>query len=363
MNNIKGKILIVLPHLRTGGGENLALNEAIGLKSKGCNIKIICISSREKNVFTEKAENNKMDITYLGKSDGFSLKILFKLVNVFIKEKPKAIHTHLRAFLYVSMVSILFPKIKFYHTIHSLAEKEAIGIIRILSNIFFKTKKFTPIAISKYCARTIAELYEMNRADIPVIYNGVDTNRFKCEVPYDNRKKDKIIFVSTGRFQAVKRHDLMIDAFAILHQKYPNTELWILGDGELRKQIEEIICKYKLQNSVILKGIIKNVEDELNKAHIYLACSDFEGLPLSVLEAMSCGLPIVTTKAGGTIDIVDNSIGILCDINNKEQIVRAMIKFIENVEYRKSCSANANAAAIKYDISKCVQGYYDILNS
>ena len=354
------KILLILPHLRTGGGQQLAVDEAIGLKNMGCSVKIICLSNKEKTIFASKANENNLKIEYLEKNDGFSFNIIYKLIKCIKKEKPQVVHTHLRALPYTIIASLFFNKIKFYHTVHSVAEKEATGIMRKLSCFVYKTRKFTPIAISDYCSETIRDLYNLKKDSIPVIYNGIDIERFKSNIPYDKRYSDKIVFISTGRFQKVKRHDLMIKAFSNVHNQYPNTELVLLGDGELREDIQDLIHRNGLENAVVLKGIVNDVQNELNKAHVYLLCSDWEGLPLSVLEAMSCGLPVVATKAGGTIDIINETVGILCDVNDEQAIISAMKKMLSDYKYRESLFSNAMQEAQKYSISRCVEEYYKL---
>lgn len=355
------KIMIILPAFRTGGGEQLALDEAIGLKNKD-NIKItlVSIAKEEDTIFRQKAKDNHINTIFLDKKDGFSVITIVKLIFLIKKEKPDVVHTHLGAFPYTVIASIFFTKIRFYHTLHNIAQREAVGIKRKLANIVYKNKKFTPIAISDYCAKTIEQVYGLNVDNIPVVYNGIDTKRFECKVEYTERNTSSIKFITTGRFENVKRHNLMIDCFFEVQKKYLNCELVLLGDGILRDSIEMKINDYNIQSKVIFKGIVSNVEEELNNANIYLMASDFEGLPLSVLEAMSCGLPVIATKAGGTVDIVNDDVGILCDVDNKQHIIDAMLKLLNDDLLRKKMSINAIKNAKNYDAEKCVNDYYNL---
>ena len=352
------KVLIVLPHFRTGGGQQLAIDEAIELNNMAeFDVTIMSLCQKEDNIFTHKIEFNNLHTVYLSKKEGYHIPTFFTVIKKVFEMKPDIVHTHLLALAYFLPVSIVYRKAKYFHTVHSVAEKEATGIFRKIENACYKIGRFVPVAISDYCAKTIAHLYGMSIDRIPIIYNGISTERFKCVVPYSERDKKIITFISTGRMEEVKRHTLMIQAFAEVHKSFSNTELIFLGDGPLRKNVEIEIERQKLKESVILKGVVDNVQEELNKAHIYLMCSQYEGLPLSVLAAMSCGLPVIATKAGGTVDVVNSRTGIICDVDNKNQIIEAMLQLCADENLRRDMSKNALIESVNFSDKKCAEGY------
>ena len=109
---------------------------------------------------------------------------------------------------------------------------------------------------------------------------------------------------------------------------------------------------------VKITGIVPDVENYLSDADIYVASSIFEGLPLSMLEAMSAGLPIVSTNVGGVHDIVENEKnGILIDFGDKLGYVNAMNKLILDSNYRRCLSQKSKENSLKYDEKLCVKGY------
>ncbi len=358
------KLMIVVPHLRTGGGQKLAIDEAIGFQNNpNYEVVILSLYAKEDNIFTKEAEKNNIRVIYLDKGTKKSIGIMSTIKNVIKKEKPNVVHTHLLALPYVVWAALGTKKdIAYYHTVHNVAEREGAGMMGMFERFAYKFAGFTPIAISDYCCDTIVSYYGLERKNIPIVYNGIDTKRFVCTVPYENRNNDRIRFISTGRMQPVKRHTLMVEAFAEATTGREDVELIFLGDGELREQVEAKISELGVSNKVVLKGVVSNVEEELNAAHVYLMCSEHEGLPLSVLEAMSSGLPVVATKAGGTIDVVDSGNGILCDVDHKEQIVDAIKKMLEFPELRKKMAFDSLEKSTKYDISCCVAGYAQIFD-
>lgn len=350
------KILIVLPQLRTGGGQKLALEEAIGLKNLGAEVTILSLYPREDTPFTLLAEQAGIPLRFLDKQAKKSLKLFGQVKRVVKELSPDVIHTHLLALPYV-LPAARASKAKCFHTVHNVAEEEAVGMMRRFERWAYRYCGFTPVAISPYCRQTIARLYKIPEEKIPTVLNGIDPHRFALTVPYGDRPRSPFTVVSTGRMEAQKRQDLMIDAFAAFHRQYPDSRLILLGDGPLRPTLEAQIVSLGLENAVQLAGIVSDVERYLNSAHLFLLTSDFEGLPLSVLEAMSCGLPILATRAGGTVDVVSDREGILTDIGDREAITAALLRLSEDPALCRRMSDSAACAAKQYDISTAVAGY------
>lgn len=350
------KILIVVPQLRTGGGQKLALEEAIGLASRGADVTLLSLYPREDTVFTKTAEESGISLIFLKKQEKKSFR-LFGEVKKIIKELcPDVIHTHLLALPYV-LPGAFFSRARCYHTVHNVAEREATGMMRIFEKIAYRLCKFTPVAISPYCRKTITDVYHIAEDKIPIVVNGIDTARYSVSTPYTERSALTMKIITTGRMEEQKRQDLMLQAFADFHQSHPNSTLKFLGDGPLRPALEKQVEELGLQDAIEFAGIVSDVEWHLNEANLFLLTSDFEGLPLSVLEAMSCGLPVIATRAGGTIDILPPDAGILVDCGDEIGIVQALSQLADHADLRLSMSEAAVAHASKYDISACVDGY------
>lgn len=350
------KVLIVLPQLRTGGGQKLALDEAVGLsRLPGFEVSVLCIGKKEDTIFTRLAEKNSIKVSYIGKSEGVSFSAMHKTTRFIKSEKPDIVHTHLLAMPYTLLAALKYKNIRFFHTIHNVADKEGERMGKFEKYAYCHTN-FTPVAISDYCAETVCKFYGLPKERVPVIYNGIDTKRFACVNEYSKRK-GRLTIISVGRMQKVKRHTMMTEVFSELVRAGFDAQLIFLGDGELRPQVEDCIKRLGIEDRVFLRGITENVESELNNANIYLSASEHEGLPLSVLEAMSCGLPVVSFRAGGTVDIVDEHNGILCDTDNKKQLSDALIKMASDSVLREKMSEASLKRSAGYDISKCVDRY------
>jgi len=188
--------------------------------------------------------------------------------------------------------------------------------------------------------RYIIERYKVNPNKIVIIPNWVDAEMFK---PMDMPKeRGRIIFV--GRLEYQKNVLALIDAVKNL----PNAKLYIVGDGSLRKAIEEKIKRENIRN-VVLMGVIPNekLPIELNKSEIYVLPSLWEGHPKALLEAMACGLPVIGTDVEGIRELIVNGVnGLLCKPTAKD-IRRCIQRLLSDFELRKRLGENARRFIIE----------------
>lgn len=351
------KVLIIIPSLQTGGGEKLATDITLFMDKSKFDLQILSFFGPLDSPFEKRVESAGIMTKYLGKKFGFD-KSIFKKAKEAIKAfNPDIIHTHLGVIPYILSSTSRY-KQKF-HTVHSMASREASGIRKYLHLIAFKLFGFVPVAICPTVQKSIAEYYNMPIEKIPCINNGIDRTMFKYV--NEEKKDDHLRIVATGGFRPVKNHILMIKAYDLFLKRYPDSELVILGDGEMRKNIEEAVEKYNLHEKVILKGNVSNVAEELNKSDIYIMSSDYEGLSLAIAEAMSCGLPIVTTASGGTVDIVKDGInGFVTSIGDAEALAESLYKLAVNKDLRKQMAEKSLELVEDFDIVKTVKQYEEL---
>lgn len=153
------------------------------------------------------------------------------------------------------------------------------------------------------CGKKAAHyLYGKNCSHVYLLNNVVDSERFcyKKEIRESIRKEiqveGKFVIGHVGRFCYQKNQKFLIKIFSEIYKKEKNTYLFLLGDGEERQEIEEMIEKYHLQKAVKLFGVVSNVEDYMQAMDVFLLPSRYEGVPVSVLEAQAMGLPCVISS-------------------------------------------------------------------
>ena len=158
-------------------------------------------------------------------------------------------------------------------------------------------------------------------------YTLEDTGKFikAIELP----RQDEITFVTMGRMSTEKNHRALIDAFSQFVKTYEKSRLYIIGDGPLRKDIEKQIRKLKLENKITLTGNIANPFSIMKRASCFVMPSKHEGQPMVLLEARSCGLPIIVSNFSTVGDSLYPDGQLLIETDSKS-IFEGLCAFAEN---------------------------------
>ena len=160
-----------------------------------------------------------------------------------------------------------------------------------------------------------------------------------------NKNKDQFVFLTAGRFVLVKNIKMQIEAMKEVAKKYPNAELWIVGDGPEKKNYELQAANYKLQKNIKLLGWQGDLNKYYNMADVFVLSSDSEGWGMAVIEAASFGLPIIMTDVGCAREVIkDNESGIIIPVGDRQKLIEAMLKIIEDENLRKKLGENAKLA-------------------
>lgn len=347
----KIKVAIIIPSLWVGGAENMAAQLACNINRDLFDVLLIVLSNKMNTSINEYVENENINVKYLNKKQGKYYGTIKKLYSVLDEFKPQIVHTHLESFMY-SFLWVISHKVKMIHTIHNVPRLELSKKGQCVISTLYKLKKAIPVAISDIIKQQTEELYGCKY--IETIYNPVDVKRY--HIKRKMNKNDEITFVSVGRLVEQKNQKLLINAFYNVVKKFPKLKLKIIGDGNLRESLEKQVNKLEIDDKVSFLGNIKNVEHELEIADIFILSSEYEGLPLSILEAMASSLPIISTNVGGVSNIVTNN-GILVEKNNQIELENAMIKLCENHEERFLLGQNSYENVLEFDVKNITQQY------
>jgi glycosyltransferase involved in cell wall biosynthesis len=195
------------------------------------------------------------------------------------------------------------------------------------------------------------------RAAFRVVAGGIDGRRFRHveqEVPID------VVFV--GRLAPVKRLDLFLRAMQIVQQRIPNLQATIVGDGELRAPLEQLAGELGIRDHVTFAGLQDDVETWLRRSKLFVLASDSEGLSLSLMEAMRCGLPAVVTKTGDLGDLVEDGVnGYLVVDRTPSAFAGPILTLLEDRARRAQFGAAAAQAANRYSVESVTRLWDDIL--
>lgn len=174
-----------------------------------------------------------------------------------------------------------------------------------------------------------------------------------------SKEKSKLIqkrFIGVGGLRTAKGFDLLIEAFEIFAQHNDDWVLDIYGDGPDKIKLQELIKIKKLEDRVILRGVTDNINNKMLTASALLLSSRWEGMPMVVLEALECGLPIISFDITAIKPLVDNNIeGIIVPKFNIREFSMAMEKISDNYSERQMMGKNAAAKSERFSIEKIVE--------
>lgn len=156
--------------------------------------------------------------------------------------------------------------------------------------------------------------------------------------------------IAVGRYVSQKGFDRLIDSWQLVANKHPDWKLKIYGDGAMRTQLERQITSLQLQNSCFLESTVSDIDQKMLKSSIYVLSSRFEGLPMTLIEAMACGLPVVAfTCHCGPRDIVSDGVdGYLVQDGNIDDLSEKIDMLITNSEIRQKMGYMARLKAENY---------------
>lgn len=327
-------ISILLPHLRIGGAEKVNLNIAYEFKSKGLRVEIVLVQA-EGELLPEAKSNFKVinldcqRLRYLPKTltnyinknkpdtllvSIWPLTVIAPLVNQFSKHSCKVIiceHNNL---------SKQYAKWGFVHRLY-------MQLSMIIGYRFADVR----VGVSRGVIEDIANLSLLSKEKFNVIYNPVKLNIMP------SKKKIKIAedlwacttgarILSVGNLTEQKNNELLLLSFAKLD--IPEARLMFVGDGEKRDSIMLLAKKLKIYDKVIFAGFQADTTPFYKTADIFVLSSNYEGLPLVLVEALACGTPIVSTNCpSGPAEILDNgTYGQLVPVGDIQALSQAIKK-------------------------------------
>lgn len=162
-----------------------------------------------------------------------------------------------------------------------------------------------------------------------VIYNPIILEKNLIGAALHTPKENYI--VSVGRLSLQKQQHILIEAFEIFRQNHPNYRMVIYGEGDQRSAIEDMISKRGLSSVVSLPGTASNVLEKILDARIFVMTSLYEGMSNSLIEAMCIGLPVISTKVSGAVDLISHSHnGYLVEVGDSKTIAHYMSTIVDN---------------------------------
>ena len=298
----------------------------------------------------------------------------YDLFKVVAEENVDVLHAHVFPMYMISNLSAFvkmatkIPLILTFHGLHFQGYVSPIyrNVMHAYYESYFKflcSQADVIIVLGKGSAKN-AQRFGADQSKIAIVPNAVDVSSFSPSPPEDG--KEKFTVINIGRIEQSKGIFVLLQAARILQKKYPNRVRFLLiGEGPHRKRLEDAIKKEKkLSSSIQLVGYVNNVEDFLKESDVFVLPSYYEGMPISLLEAMACAKPIVATNVGDVPDVIQNEFnGLLIEPGSPAALANAIDRLLNDLDYAKKLAINGyETVKASYDIKivcRKLKGIYE----
>lgn len=348
------KILHVITSLQTGGAEKLMVDLLPRLKNKGFDIDLLLFNGKD-TPFRRAIETKGIKVFDLGKSGSvYSPLKLLKLIP-FLK-KYDIVHTHNTAPQLFAAIGSVLCSVVLCTTEHNTSNRRRGWRWYAPIDRWMYSRYRKVICISKKTEENLHNFIKGFPTETVTIYNGIPIDNYSKAEPskeYELSLPDAINIMMVAGFRYQKDQPTVIRALALLPDNY---HLFLVGDGERRKEYEDLIHKLSLCQRVHLLGIRNDVPSLLKAADICVMSSHWEGFGLAAVEAMAAGKPLIASDIPGLSEVVKEA-GILVSPESPQLIADIILKLITDKQYYDAIVSTERTRAVQFDISKMVEGY------
>jgi len=354
------RVGFVLHGLQVAGAEMLVLQIIQRLHGQ---IKptVFCLDAS--GGLSERFENLDAEVILLDRRPGWDFSVAWRMARHIRRRGIQILHAHQYSpFFYAALARVLAGEsVRLIFTEHGRHFPDQVSKWRRAGNrLFFDRLADAVNAVSTFSADSLSRRDGFRRRRIEVIENGIDVDRFNSRVerPLDLDPARRYV-VNVARFHPVKDHATLLRAFEQVARVLADVDLLLVGDGPLRGEIEKLVQALHLENRVRFLGIRQDVPAILQVSKVFVLISVSEGAPLTLLEAMAVGLPVVVTSVGGMTEIVHDRVeGLLAPRQDAQAVADALIYLMKNpTTGARMGAAGARTVREFYTIDRTVQRY------
>ncbi len=351
---MKKRLTILLDAFTMGGAEHMVYELAKHIDVDQFDISIVCYMSR-KGTLLEKQVESQFSVTYLNQDGRIVPKTIFRILHAIRKTKPDVVHAHLGGAAFGAIWSIL-SCCPLVITVHARPEKAFTSKIEKLVRAALGLQKTKLVAVSAENKELVKAYFGVNKEKCACVNNGIDVQQFF------RQEHDGFTLINVARQDKNKNQAALIRCFAKLHEKDANTKLLLLGDGDQHDILKKLAEELGVAQAVTFTGNVSNTEDYYAVSDLYVQCSFREAMPLSVLEAMAAGLPIVSTDVGGLRDVVQDN-GKLVPAGDEDAMLAAIMEIYQQSNLQKTAMKEASLRIVQaYSSEGMAQAYQKIYN-
>jgi glycosyltransferase involved in cell wall biosynthesis len=286
------------------------------------------------------------------------------------RERVELLHAHQYGpFFYATLARLLYRRPPVLFTEHGRHAPDYRRPKRVFANRMLLEGRDRVVGVGEAVRQALIDNEGIPPRRVGVIYNGVDLSPFAtCG---DDRRAvrrelgvsgDELVLVQVARLDYLKDHGTALRTVAAAVSRRPDLRLLLVGTGPEQGAIQALVHQYKLERNVRLLGLRTDVARLLSGADVFLLTSISEGIPLTVIEAMAAGLPVVSTGVGGVPEVVaDGHSGLLAPAGDHDALAARVCELAADAARRQEMGRRGRARAQAFFAEELMLRRYDRL--
>lgn len=369
------KTLFVLPQLERGGSETLVYNLATKIDRNRFHPSVAYLRSDGNRDFVREFQDNNVEVYSIPKKRNIDFVLMRKLSEIVEERKIRVINAH----HFLSLVYSFYARKKnkqtgLVYTEHSKWEVDRIPIKwRIMGN-YLLNHIDAITAVTEEVADAIRKQFFLRSSKVLTIENGIDLDRFTHVHDRMLQRRnlgisgDSFVIGMIANFRKIKNHILLLKAFKALLAERSNLKLVLVGQGfkgdpeGSEDEINRFVKDNSMTDNVVFTGYRADIPELLAAMDVFCLTSLNEGLPISLIEAMAAGLPVVGTNVNGIRGLIKQGVnGFLVDPWDITGLENALRVLMGNDKIRRTLGENSRKMSEEfYSIQRCLSQYEDL---
>lgn len=318
----------------------------------------------------EQMQREGVPVVALGRRPGLDLAVSRRLAAEVRTRRLDFVHAHQYTPFFYSAVAKLFAGHRFHlmFTEHGRHYPDVVSWKRRLANRWVFSRLADEInGVCGFSVRSLAEVDGFGARAMEVIENGIDPERYMARRSRDQMRRElgldsgRRCVVCVARFHWVKDHGTLLEAFGRVAATCSDVDLLLVGDGDLRRELEARAAQADLAGRVRFAGVRMDVPKWLAASDVFVLNSISEAASITLLEAMATGLPAVVTDVGGNPDVVRRDVdGLLVPRKDPEAMAAALIALLRDPQRAEAMGQAARARVLEhFRLDRTIERYHE----
>jgi glycosyltransferase involved in cell wall biosynthesis len=361
----------VLHSLDIGGAEVLAAGLARELSDR-YRFVFACLDDKV-GVLGEEFAARGVPMRVFHRQPGIEWKCSFRLATFFREHRVQIVHAHQYTPFFQSLLArVTYRRPPIVFTEHGRHYPDSRSSKRVAVNRALLRSDDRLIGVGESVRQALVDNEGLPERRTETIYNGVPLENFLTVKGDDDLRSDvraelgiaahEFAIVQVARLNALKDHATAIRTLKRLRDDDVPARLILVGDGEERPALEQLVVEQKLTEFVVFLGARSDIPRLLASADAFLLSSISEGIPLTLIESMGAGVPIVSTDVGGIPEIIEHGVaGLLAPARNDETLAAHLRSLWRNPEQRTELAENGCRRAVEqFSLGQMHRQYVDV---